>query len=60
MNEPKAMQEIHKIRDSIYEETKNMLPEERAALTRREAQEIIKKYGLHDRRLERSLTSMTD
>ena len=57
-NEPKAMREIHKIREGIYEETKNMLPEERAALTRKEAQEIIKKYGLHVRRSERSSKSM--
>ena len=40
------MQEIHKIREMIYEETKNMSPEERAALTQRDAQEMIEKYGL--------------
>jgi len=45
-NEPKAMREIHEIRESIYEETKNMSPEDRAALTRKDAQELINKYGL--------------
>ena len=57
-NELKAMREIHKIREGIYEETKNMLPEDRAALTRKEAQEIIKKYGLHVRRSERNAPRM--
>ena len=52
-NEPKAMQEIHEIRESIYEETKNMSSKERAAFTRREAQEMIKKYGLKVKRTER-------
>ena len=28
-NEPKAMREIHEIREKIYEETKNMTAEER-------------------------------
>ena len=49
-NEPNAMREIHKIREDIYEETKNMSQEERAALTRKEAREIIEKYGLEVRR----------
>jgi hypothetical protein len=29
-NEPKALKEIHDIREKIYEETKNMTSEERA------------------------------
>ncbi|MCL1876114.1 MAG: hypothetical protein FWF87_07665 [Synergistaceae bacterium] len=53
-NEPRAMQEIHKIREVIYEETRYMSQEERSALTRREAQEVIEKYGLKVKRLERS------
>ena len=52
-NEPNAMREIHKIREGIYEETKNMSQKERAALTRMEAQEIIEKYGLKVKRPER-------
>jgi hypothetical protein len=53
MNEPRAMREIHEIRDRIYEETKGMTQAERAALTRREAQEMIDKYGLKVKRPER-------
>ena len=45
-NEPRAMKEIHDIRLRMYEETKNMTPEERVALVRSEAQEMIDKYGL--------------
>ena len=52
-NEPIAMREIHKIRENIYEETKNLPPEERSALTRKEAQEVIDKYGLKVKRLKR-------
>ncbi|MDR1241164.1 MAG: hypothetical protein LBM00_00020 [Deltaproteobacteria bacterium] len=44
------MREIHEIRERIYEETKNMTQEERAALTRKEAQEMIDKYGLQVKR----------
>jgi 3-oxoacyl-[acyl-carrier-protein] synthase III len=49
-NEPRAMREIHEIRERIYEETKNMTQEERAELTRRAAQEMIDKYGLKVKR----------
>ena len=49
-NEPNAMREIHKIREDIYEETKNMSQRERAAVTRKEAQEIIESYGLEVKR----------
>ena len=49
-NEPNAMREIHKIREDFYLETKNMSQEERAALTRKEAREIIEKYGLEVKR----------
>ena len=45
-NEPRAMQEIHKIREKIYEETKNMTAEERTEHTRREAQKLIEKHSL--------------
>ena len=52
MNEPRAMKEIHDIRLQIYEETKDMSPEERVALVRREAQAMIDKYGLKVKRPE--------
>jgi len=54
-NEPRARQEIHKIREMIYEDRKNMSPEERAALTRKDAQEMIEKYGIKVKRPERGL-----
>ena len=45
-NEPRAMREIHEIREKIYEDTKHMTPEEQTELTRMEAQALIEKYGL--------------
>jgi len=45
-NEPKALKEIHDIREKIYEETKNMTSEERAKHAHSEAQKLIKQYGL--------------
>ncbi len=44
--EPRAMREIHEIRLQIYEETKNMTPQERTEYFHRGAEEAIKKYGL--------------
>jgi hypothetical protein len=55
MNEPRAMREIHEIREKIYEDTKHMTSEERTELTRREAQALIDKYGLKVNRPEPSL-----
>jgi hypothetical protein len=46
MNEPKALKEIHDIREKIYEETKNMTPEERVNYAHYEAQKLIKQYNL--------------
>jgi hypothetical protein len=51
MNEPKAMREIHEIREQIYEEIKNLTPEERVALVRRESQAMIDKHELKVKRL---------
>ena len=45
-NEPRAMKEIHDIREKIYEDTKHMTPEEQTELTHREAQSLIEKFGL--------------
>jgi len=45
-NEPRALREIHEIREQIYEETKNLSPEERAERTNRIGREIAEKYGL--------------
>lgn len=44
--EPEAMREIHRIREQLYEEQKNLTPAERVAKINREADEAIRKYGL--------------
>jgi hypothetical protein len=46
INESAPLRETHAIRLMIHEETKDMTQKERAALTRKEAQEMIDKYGL--------------
>ena len=40
-NEPKALKEVHIIREEIYEETKDMTPAERAAYANAQAQLLI-------------------
>lgn len=45
-NEPRAMREIHEIREKLYEEMKNMTPGEYTARVNREAEELAKQYGL--------------
>ena len=45
-DEPKSMKEIHEIREKIYNETKGLTPEERAAQTNKIGREIAEKYGL--------------
>ena len=40
------VQELHKIREQLYEEEKNLTPKERVAKINREADEAIRKYGL--------------
>jgi hypothetical protein len=44
--EPRALREIHEIREKIFEETKNMAPEERAERRNKIGKEIAEKYGL--------------
>ena len=44
--EPKPMQEIHKIQEQLYEETRGLSGKEIIEKYRREAEEVIKKYGL--------------
>ena len=48
MNEAdlKIIDEIHAIREKIYERTKDMTPEEREKYHNDRAREIIKKYNL--------------
>ena len=40
MSEPRAMREIHAIREQIYEETKDMSPQEYAEYSRRNSEEL--------------------
>ncbi len=44
--EPRALKEIHEIREQIYEETKNLSPEERAEQTNKMGKKILEKYGI--------------
>ena len=45
-NEPEAMKEIHDIRLQIYEETKDMTPQQRNEHTQKAAEEFAKKHGI--------------
>lgn len=52
-----VMREIYEIRNKLYEETKNMTPEEHTAFYRRKAEEVAHKYGIT---LKRPLPSKSD
>jgi hypothetical protein len=45
-DEPRAMQEIHEIRERVYQKTKGLTPEQRAETTNRMARKLAEKYGL--------------
>ena len=45
MTEPKAMREIHEIRERIYEETRNMTPAEFNAFVRKNTDDLLKETG---------------
>ena len=44
--EPKAMREIHKIREKIYEETKHLSAEERVKLIHERVDKFLKERNL--------------
>ena len=46
MNEPKAMREIHEIRERISYETAGLSPEERSQRVNRAAENLLKQYGI--------------
>ncbi len=43
--EPEFMRELHKIREEMYEETRDLTPGERVNRTHREAEEFLTKQG---------------
>ena len=45
MQEPKAMREIHQIREYLYQEEKKLSIKEKLAKIKKEANEAIRKYG---------------
>ena len=45
MNEPRAMREIHEIRERIYEERKGMTPEEYNAMVKKNTDALLKESG---------------
>ena len=49
--EPKPMREIHEIRERLYEENKDLSHKEHIAKIHKEAEEVIKKYGLKFKKL---------
>lgn len=43
--EPEFMRELHRIREEMYEETKNLTTKERVKRTHREVEEFLKTHG---------------
>ena len=52
--EPRAMRDIHKIQERIYEEQKNMTDEEKLEALHREVEEAEKKYSFKLRNKSKS------
>ena len=52
IEEPEAMREIHEIRRKMYEETKDMAPDELIAHHKKLAAEFEKKSGIKLRKLQ--------
>lgn len=52
--EPKAMKEIHEIRDKIREEIKDMTPQEIIAYYKKLSDEFEKESGIKLRRLQKA------
>ena len=46
MKEPKAMREIHQIRENLYREEKKLSIKEKIVKIKKEANEAVLKYGL--------------
>lgn len=54
----KTLDEIHRIRENIYEEEKNLNTQEILKKIRTESEEFMKKHNLKLRRRERELIKM--
>ena len=54
MFESKESKEIHKIREKLYEETKHLTSEQWLKRCQKEADLVIKKYGLKLKKFERA------
>ena len=54
MKEPKPMREVHEWRRKIYEEEKNLSRKERIEKIKRNAAEMIQRYGLKLRRPDKA------
>ena len=52
IDEPKAMKEIHEIREKIYEERKNMTPAEYNAEVHKRSQALLDRYEIKVERVE--------
>ena len=46
MNKSKVLEDIHIIRETIYEETKNMTPVERTKHANDEAENLIREFNM--------------
>ena len=49
IEEPRPMKEIHQIRIKLWEEEKNLTPEERVKKSNKLLEQFVKKYHLEDR-----------
>ena len=49
--EPESMAQIHRIREQLYAEEQHLSPQERVAKIHREADALLKKWGLNLKRV---------
>lgn len=54
IDEPESMKEIHRIREKLYEESKDKSPEEQIACSRAIVEELLMSYGLNLRIIEKT------
>ena len=54
IEEPESMKEIHRIREKLFEESKDKTPEEQIANSKIKVNALLKQYGLKLRILEKS------